>query len=204
MGNVIMMLETKDVEMRQSLYEVIDEYFFQKKQPITVCNVAAWEYSKMQKQIMQNDCLNERVPWLADSEKRGYKMFREMITPIKGEDKLLISAYNEPQKIGSYTLDANGSISYDENGYQITNDPEAETRFSFSCLKVYTTETYGELIAHYYAIRNQKEEVKQKTKELIEAIGHNCKTCETPGCTIKAEGCGRWSRTIHYKDILEK
>ena len=49
------------------------------------------------------------------------------------ENNLLISDYDNPEKIGNYTIDMDG-IHYNEKGYQVTNHPDAR-RFAFSSLK---------------------------------------------------------------------
>ena len=203
MGKIIISDVTDDLISNCSLYEYIEETFFREGKPIIVCNVTEEEYKIMERQIADVGCLKERIRTGEGRESYGYNMFRNMMITIRSaEQKLMISNYNNPNQIGSYILRADG-ISYYENGSQLTNHLRIPSEFIWSNFHIYTTETYEEVVAHYSGMERQKELVKQKTKELIEAIGRNCETCDTPGCekVCGSQGCGRWSKVILAKDV---
>ncbi len=148
MGKIIAMFENEDKELNVSLYDFINQQY-RASNPILVCHVTKNEYLTMKKQI-KSGCLNERLPIIADNEQRGYNKFRYVITYDHIEENLLISDYEKPEKIGSYTIDING-IHYNEKGYQVTNHPHAQ-RFGYYYIKIYTTESYNDIISHYKSI----------------------------------------------------
>lgn len=196
MSKIIVMLENEDRELNMSLYDFIDEQY-RKANPIMVCHVTEEEYNNMKKQI-KSGFLNERLPRITAKGDIGYNKFRYVVTYDKASNDLLVSDYDNPDKIGSYRIDSEG-IHYDEKGYQITNYPVPRI-FAFSChtLKVYTTESYREIIAHYEARQTRLKLIQEKTKELVELIGHHCSTCNTECCGGLGDNnnCGRWSHTI--------
>lgn len=196
MSKIIVMFEDEDRELNMSLYDFIDEQY-RKACPIMVCHVTEEEYNNMKMQI-KSGYLNERLPRITTENDRGYNKFRYLITYDKIENNLLVSDYDNPDKIGSYRIDSKG-IHYDKKGYQITNHPIVG-RFisSFHDLKVYTTESYKEIIAHYEARQTTKQLIQEKTRELIELIGHHCTTCDTECCGGLGDNnnCGRWSHII--------
>lgn len=196
MGKIIVMFENEDKELNMSIYDFIDEQY-RKTNPIMVCHMTEEEYSNMKKQI-KSGCLNERLPRIIDDQERGYDKFRYVVAYNSIENNLLISDYDNPEKIGNYTIDMDG-IHYNEKGYQVTNHPDAR-RFAFFRFKVYTTESYHDIIAHYEPIALMKNNtIQQKTSELIELIGKSCKTCNTACCggLNDASDCKRWSHIIH-------
>ena len=193
MSKTIVMFDDKDREINMSLYDFIDEQY-RKAIPIIVCHVTEKEYDSMKKQI-KSGFLNERLPRVK-SEDLGYNKFRYVLVYDKLENNLLVSDYDNPKKIGSYRIDTDG-IHYDENGYQLTNHPDP-LRF-FSCtIKVYTTESYEDIIAHYESMQTKDALIQQKTRELIELIGHHCRTCNTvcTGGLGDNNNCSGWSHII--------
>lgn len=197
MNKIIIMYEDYDRESNMSLYDYID-CTYRHATPIMVCHVTEEEYSTMQKQL-KSGCLNERLPRIASREEIGYNKFRYFITYDKQNNNLLVSDYNNTNKIGSYTIDSEG-IHYDEKGYQFTNHPVA-SRMWRAERKVYTTETYEDVIKYYTLKQDKDYQIRQKEKELIELLGRNCKTCNTECCGGQREkGCERWSHIIRYKE----
>lgn len=193
MGKIIVMFENEDRELNMSLYDFIDEQY-RKANPIVVCHVTEEEYNNMKKQV-KSGCLYERLPRITNEEQRGYNKFRYIVTYDSFENNLLISDYDNPKKIGSYVIDTDG-IHYNERGYQITNHPSPRS-FIFCCLKVYTTETYEEVISHYELQQDVEYKIQEKTKELIALIGKSCKTCNSECCGApKGKACSRWSHII--------
>lgn len=194
MGKIIVMFENEDRELNMSLYDFIDAQY-RNAIPIMVCHVTEEEYSNMKKQI-KSGCLYERLPRITEEKDRGYNKFRYVVTYDSIENNLLISDYDNPKKIGSYVIDTDG-IHYNENGYQITNHPYAR-RFVFCDLKVYTTETYKDIVSHYELQQDIEYKIQEKTKELIELIGKSCKTCNTECCGgPEGKACSNWSHTIY-------
>lgn len=194
MGKIIVMFENEDRELNMSLYDFIDAQY-RNAIPIMVCHVTEEEYSNMKKQI-KSGCLYERLPRITEEKDRGYNKFRYVVTYDSIENNLLISDYDNPKKIGSYVIDTDG-IHYNENGYQITNHPDAR-RFVFCDLKVYTTETYKDIVSHYELQQDIEYKIQEKTKELIELIGKSCKTCNTECCGgPEGKACSNWSHTIY-------
>lgn len=106
MGKIIVMFENEDEELNMSLYDFIDEQY-RKANPIIVCHVTEEEYSNMKKQI-KSGCLNERLPRITDDQERGYDKFRYVVAYNSIENNLLISDYDNPEKIGNYTIDMDG------------------------------------------------------------------------------------------------
>lgn len=150
MSKIIVMFENEDRELNMCLYDFVDAQY-RVSNPIMVCHVTEEEYINMRKQV-KSGCLNERLPRITDENHIGYNKFRYVITYDRIENNLLISDYDNPKNIGSYVIDSDG-IHYNENGYQITNHPDAR-RFAFCGLKVYTTESYNDIIEHYKSLPN--------------------------------------------------
>lgn len=196
MSKTIVMFEDEDREINMSLYDFIDEQY-RKASPIMVCHVTEEEYNNMKKQI-SSGYLNERLPRIAATGDIGYNKFRYVVTYDKISNNLLISDYDNPDKIGSYRIDSEG-IHYDEKGYQITNH-RIPSRFisSFHNLKVYTTENYKEIIAHYETRQTREKLIQEKTRELIELIGKSCRNCNSKCCggLADASNCSKWSHLI--------
>ena len=191
MSKTIVMFNGEDREINMSLYDFIDEQY-RKANPIMVCHITEKEYDNVKKQLKSGN-LYERLSRIKP-ENIGYNKFRYVIAYDKLENNLLVSDYENPNKIGNYRIDTDG-IHYDEKGYQITHYPTS--RFPFS-IKVYTTESYKEIIAHYEAIHTKDALIQQKTKELIDLIGHHCRTCNTEcsGGLGDNNNCSRWSHII--------
>lgn len=196
MGKIIVMYKDEDKELNMSLYDYVDMQY-RNAVPIMVCHVTEEEYSNMKDQIKLG-CLNERLPRITSEKQRGYNKFRYVITYDTKEGNLLVSDYENPQKIGSYTIDSEG-IHYHEKGYQITNNPD-QFRFVHR-LTIYTTESYEQIIAHYEEKQNRDYQIQEKTKELIALIGKRCATCNTECCggltDERAQKCNKWSYNIH-------
>lgn len=197
MSKIIVMFENEDKELNMSLYDFINEQY-RNENPIIVCNVTEEEYSNMKLQIKSSGCLHERLPWIITDEQREYNKFRYVVTYDNIENNLLVSDYDNPKKIGSYIIDTDG-IHYNEKGYQVTNHPDAY-RFGFFRIKIYSTESYNDIIAHYKAVPSiRKDIIQEKTLELIELIGKSCKTCDTKCCgkLDNVNNCSKWSHIIH-------
>lgn len=196
MKRIIVMYEDYDKEVNMSLYDYV-EYTYRHAIPIVVCHVTEEEYTTMQKQL-KSGYLNERLARITSDDEMGYNKFRYMMAYDSDNKELLISDYNEPKGYGSYRVNSEG-IQYDEIGYKITNHPViCRTRVK---QRIYTTETYEDVIKYYKSKQNKNYQIRQKEKELIELLGRSCKTCNTECCGGQGEkGCDRWSHIIHYKE----
>ena len=197
MSEIIAMYEEEDKELNMSLYDFIDECY-RKAIPIMVCHVTNREYVNMKEQLKSGK-LKERLPWITNEKERGYNKFRYIITYDVVENNLLISDYENPEKIGTYFLDSDG-VHYDEKGHQVMDTSCFVYRDIRWKIKVYTTETYEDIISYYKSQLQQNPEYKiqEKTNELIKLIGKSCKTCNTEcGGGIKdASSCRRWTHII--------
>ena len=150
MSKIIVMLENEDRELNMSLYDFIDEQY-RKANSIMVCHVTEEEYSNMEKQI-KSGCLNERLPRITVQD-MGYNRFRYVVTYNRLENNLLVSDYDNPNKIGSYLIDSEG-LHYDEKGYQITNHPMARG-FAFCSLRLYILRKVTEILLHIMRLDKQ-------------------------------------------------
>ncbi len=151
MSEVIAMYEEEDKELNMSLYDFIDECY-RKAIPIMVCHVTNREYVNMKEQLKSGK-LKERLPWITNEKERGYNKFRYIITYDVVENNLLISDYENPEKIGTYFLDSDG-VHYDEKGHQVMDTSCFVYRDIRWKIKVYTTETYEDIISYYKSQQN--------------------------------------------------
>ncbi len=195
MKRIIVMYENVDREVNMSLYDYIEQQY-RYAIPIIVCHVTQKEYSEMQKQLKVG-CLNERLPRIRNNEEIGYDKFRYLIVYDSDNKELLISDYNNPKGFGSYRVNNEG-IFYNNIGYKITNHPTLN-RVRYK-QKIYTTETYKDVISYYRLKQNKDYQIRKKELELIQLLGHSCKTCNRE-CTggFGEKGCARWSHTIYYE-----
>lgn len=194
MSKIIAMYEEKDKELNISLYDFVDECY-RKAIPIMVCHVTEEEYGNMKEQL-KSGYLNERLPRITNEKERGYDKFRYVITYDVVENTLLISDYENPEKIGTYFLDSDG-VHYDEEGHQVMDTNCLRYRDIRWDIKVYTTETYEDIISFYKSQLNPEYKIQEKTNELIKLIGKSCKTCNTE-CTggLGDASCERWTHII--------
>ena len=144
MNKIIVMFKDKDKELSISIYDFIDE-LYRYVLPTIICHVTPEEYEKMISQINSSGLLNEHL--YKDTNLIGYDPSRYLITFNDYEHHILISDYNHPQKIGNYIIE-DGILSYNEYGYQINNHPSISKSLTWK-YKVYTTETYDDIIKHY-------------------------------------------------------
>ena len=191
MNSIIVMFNFGDKELNMPLYDFLDaQYRFETS--ILVCHVTPVEYKIMQTQIKSSDhhCLQERLPRV--TSKMEYDMFRYVVVYDQKYNHLLVSDYDNVQTKGSYIIDENG-IHYDKDAYPITKLPYTISRG----LKIYTTESYNDIVEHYKHQQDIEILIKQKSEELISLIGKSCKTCNTECTGGLKVACERWSYIIH-------
>jgi hypothetical protein len=189
MDKIIVMFKDVDTELNMSLYEFIKEQY-RHSNSITVCNVTKDEYKIMLKQI-QHGCLNERLPRVTN-ETIGYDKYRYLMAYDIDNNNIAVANCNNYDQIGSYYIDNDG-IHYVKNGLQF---PKIHNFYPIRGIKIYTTETYEDVINHYELLQNKEYLIEKKTNELINLIGKSCKTCNTKCCGGLAEACYRWTHII--------
>ena len=143
----IIVITDKSKELYMSLYEFIDWYWKKHNRFVMVCHVTKEEYEIMQKQMEHGGCLEEILPW-PSGQKYSYDRFRYVMLYDKYTKNLAILDYKNPEKDGGYILTRDGII-YDENASQNIHSSKNTWKFSVRDIKVDTTETYEEIIAHY-------------------------------------------------------
>lgn len=148
MDKIIVMAKAEDMELEVSLYDFIDEQYRQNI-PVLVCNVTPEEYNNMKEQLQWGG-LNERIYDLSATKILGYNKFRYMITYNPFQKNMLISNYDFIYKTGAYVLDSDG-LHYDKNARQIKNDLPLACYTNWE-YKVYTTESYADVLKHYKSI----------------------------------------------------
>lgn len=192
MNKIIIMFEKEDIEIDMSLYDFISNQY-RNGVSMLVCNVTEEEYKEMQRQVKIGS-LRERSTRMMNNKEIGYNRFKYLLKYNNNSNQIYISDYSNPEKRGSYTLDSEG-IHYDEEGYQFSKS--FMQKIEKCRLKVYTTETYNDVIKHYSVNLDKKYEIKEKKEELIKLLGRNCRTCTT-GCPgrLGGAGCANWSHTI--------
>ena len=121
MNKIIVVFPMREKELSISVYQFIDE-LYRYVSPTIICHITSEEYDKMKEQLLSSGKLKERDTSDVEQEQLGYNPSRYMLTPTRVENELLLSDYEHPDKQGSYLL-KRGTLSYDENGLQVTNDP---------------------------------------------------------------------------------
>lgn len=150
MNKIIVMDEDFDKEININLYTFIEQ-LYKADIPFVVCHVTEKEYSKMWQQVSKTRILNER---LSGSDDYGYNRNRYLIGNNIKEKILEIADYNDLHKKGSYFIKDN-EIVFDENAWQFTNNPLGlgYSGISFLGKRIYTTETFDDVINHYQLIK---------------------------------------------------
>lgn len=144
MNKIIVMFEKEDKELNMSLYDFIKEQY-RHANPILVCHVTKEEYKIMLDQIKHGG-LNERLPRITQ-ETLGYNKFRYLLAYDKTCNNICIANYENFEQKGNYVVD-NYGLHYNKNGIQFPNDPLVSRVVGYG-VKVYTTETYEDVISQY-------------------------------------------------------
>ena len=162
-NKIIVMYENTDKELNMSLYDFVQEYY-RNANHIMVCHVTEEEYKIMIEQIKKG-CLDERKQSAKDDIR--YVHYRYLMVYDPYDNCISIANYNDYEQKGNYYVD-NSGIHYNENGIQFPKN------FHYQPIsrgvKVYTTETYEEVINHYMEnsynkqISLSKEQIKRYEK----------------------------------------
>ena len=175
MNRIIVMFKDEDKELNMSVYDFIDEQY-RYSNPFMVCHVTEEEYQIMLNQIKQG-CLYERIARITDY---GYDKFRYLLAYDSLNNNISVADYDNLEKRGNYVIDSEG-IHFNERGYQFPKDFGVNRFFSRE-LKIYTTESYEQVIEHYEKTKGQvkitlsADEIKRYEKaynSLAESLDHN-------------------------------
>ena len=175
MNRIIVMFKDEDKEVNMSLYDFIDEQY-RYANPFMVCHVTEEEYQIMLNQIKQG-CLYERIARITDY---GYDKFRYLLAYDSLNNNISVADYDNLEKRGNYVIDSEG-IHFNERGYQFPKNFGVNRFFSRE-LKIYTTESYEQVIEHYEKTKGQVkitlsadeiERYKNAYTSLAESLDHN-------------------------------
>lgn len=151
--SIITMNEANDKIISISIYGFIKYY---RNCPFYVCTVSNDQYKQMKKQIITTGRLAERNPHSSvEYDKFGYLLANDIENEI-------IRITNSSDKSGSYYLDDNEILCYDSDMKPFDKDSQFSKRIMG--IKVYTTETYDDIINAYkksHTIDLAKQKIKK-------------------------------------------
>ena len=145
MNRIIVMFQEDDVELNMSFFDYVEEQYRHAK-PIIAAHVTEAEYKIMAEQIKMKGCLRERLPRVTRQD-LGYEEYRYLLVYNFAGNNICIANYNDFKQRGSYTLDDEG-LHYHKEGLQFPYDPSVKFTVSWG-IKIYTTQTYEDVIRHY-------------------------------------------------------
>lgn len=151
--SIITMNEANDKIISISIYDFIKYY---RNCPFYVCTVSNDQYKQMKKQIITTGRLAERNPHSSvEYDKFGYLLANDIENEI-------IRITNSSDKSGSYYLDDNEILCYDSDMKPFDKDSQFSKKIMG--IKVYTTETYDDIINAYkksHTIDLAKQKIKK-------------------------------------------
>lgn len=151
--SIITMNEANDKIISISIYDFIKYY---RNCPFYVCTVSNDQYKQMKKQIITTGRLAERNPHSSvEYDKFGYLLANDIENEI-------IRITNGGDKSGSYYLDDNEILCYDSDMKPFDKDSQFSKKIMG--IKVYTTETYDDIINAYkksHTIDLAKQKIKK-------------------------------------------
>lgn len=157
----------RDNKVDMNLYSFI-ELCMQSGMPFTVCNVCEDEFKKMEDELKHCGILDERM---ANPKFHEYDSCRWMITRDTDITKILFADYNNPKQRGTYSFDFETlDLQYYKDGLQFTEYYNLRLfKYGYiNGLKIYTTETYDDVIKHYQDEIKRKNDIKTE-QEIIDA-----------------------------------
>lgn len=167
MDKIIVM--EKDKILNIDIFEYIEsQYKYQNN--FVVCHITEKEYKTMVNQIKNDGCLKEKYSRI-DNLNLGYDKYRYMLAYNPKTNVMHLADYNNPDKIGAYTIDENG-ISYNEEMEQFPNTSSFNTMIS-KATKIYTTISYEDVINHYTNIKRKNEIPNSSLEEIIDKVIEN-------------------------------
>lgn len=136
--------------------------------PFSVCNLNEEEFKLLENEIIRYGNLDRLMS--IPSCRNSYVSCRFMITRDDDDSKILFADYDNPKKRGAYEFDfKTETLGYLENSIPFTEyygSNIAKNGYT-NGLKIYTTETYEDVIKYYQEITEKKQssDVRQKTIE---------------------------------------
>lgn len=136
--------------------------------PFSVCNLNEEEFKLLENEIKRYGSLDRLTS--ARSCRNSYVPCRFMITRGSDDSEILFADYDNPKKRGEYSFDyKTETLNYFENRLQFTGYyiPIIIQNGYTNGFKIYTPETYEDVIKHYQEITDKKQssDVRQKTIE---------------------------------------
>lgn len=133
--------------------------------PFSVCNLSEEEFKLLESEITRYGNLDR----LMSSD---YIPCRFMITRDSNDSKILFADYDNLEKKGTYKFNfKTETLNYFENSIPFTKHyiPSISKNGYTHGFKIYTTETYEDVIRHYQEITNKKQnsDTKQKQIEIL-------------------------------------
>lgn len=141
MKEIILMQGDQDRVVNLSLYDFIKRCLTNEID-FLVCNVTEEEFKKMKKQICEG-CLNERLA--IGTCDYGYDKFRYMAAYNYKDLCIKFNDYQSNKETGSYIL-KDDKLVFDEDKIPFTKEHNSRIYCNY---KIYTTETYEDVIKYY-------------------------------------------------------
>lgn len=135
--------------------------------PFSVCNLNKEEFKFLENEIIRYGNLDRLMS--IPNCKDYYDSCRFMITRGSDDSKFLFADYDNPKKGGAYEFDyETETLNYFENGFQFTSHyiPIIVKNGYTNGFKIYTTETYEDVIKHYQEITDKKQNTNIKQKHI--------------------------------------
>lgn len=145
-------MPVRDSILDMDLYSSI-EMCMENGIPFSVANLNEQEFELLEHEIKVYGNLNRL---LVGPRYGSYSSCRYMITRNSDHSKILFNDYDNPERKGTYSFDFETKIlDFNQIKYGYTNG-----------LKIYTTETYEDVMKHYQKITNKKQKGSMKQKLL--------------------------------------
>lgn len=134
----------------------------------SVCNLSEEEFKLLESKITRYGNLDRLI---SSPRHDTYVSCRFMITRDSDYSKILFADYDNPRKRGTYSFDfKEETFNYLENSIPFTEyyAPWIAKNGYTNGFKIYTTETYKDVLKYYQEIADKKQNpnMKQKQKDL--------------------------------------
>ena len=151
--SIIALFKERDRILPMSIYDFIAFY---KGKAFYACTVSEEDYEKMIEQINKDGLLDERIPRTAI--KGSYERKRYLLASDVENKIIRIANCDSDTVVGSYYINEDGVLCYSGEMHSFINDPVFSRKVHG--VKVYTTETYEDIIANYKVKREIVDEDK--------------------------------------------
>lgn len=136
--------------------------------PFSVCNLSEEEFKLLESKITRYGNLDRLI---SSPRHDTYVSCKFMITRDSDYSKILFADYDNPRKRGTYSFDfKEETFNYLENSIPFTEyyAPWIAKNGYTNGFKIYTTETYKDVLKYYQEIADKKQNpnMKQKQKNL--------------------------------------